>query len=61
MHDGSTIVLRKLDADHNCADRSAALAPLERARVSGEIVTGLVYINEDADSCTTSSARRRGR
>ena len=49
MHDGSTIVLRKLDADHNCADRSAALATLERARVSGEIVTGLVYINEDAD------------
>ena len=40
---------RKLDADHNCADRSAALATLERARVSGEIVTGLVYINEDAD------------
>jgi 2-oxoglutarate ferredoxin oxidoreductase subunit beta len=49
MHDGSTIVLRKLDADHNVRDRAAALATLERARVSGEIVTGLVYINEDAD------------
>ena len=49
MHDGSTIVLSKLDADHNCADRSVALATLERARVSGEIATGLVYINEDAD------------
>src|SRR5271154_508546 len=49
MHDGSTIVLRKLDADHNCQDRSAALATLEGARVSGEIVTGLIYVNEDAD------------
>jgi 2-oxoglutarate ferredoxin oxidoreductase subunit beta len=49
MHDGSTIVLRKLDADHNFRDRAAALATLERARVSGEIVTGLIYINDDAD------------
>ena len=49
MHDGSTIVLRKLAADHNCRDRSAALATLERARVNGEIVTGLIYLNEEAD------------
>ena len=49
MHDGSTIVLRKLDADHNCRDRAAALATLERARVAGEIVTGLIYVNEEAD------------
>jgi 2-oxoglutarate ferredoxin oxidoreductase subunit beta len=49
MHDGSTIVLRKLDADHNCRDRSQALATIERCRVAGEIATGLIYINEDAD------------
>jgi 2-oxoglutarate/2-oxoacid ferredoxin oxidoreductase subunit beta len=49
MHDGSTIMLRKLDADHDCRDRSAALATLERCRVSGEIATGLIYINEEAD------------
>src|SRR6202044_3247921 len=36
MHDGSTIVLRKLDANHDCRNRSAALATLERARVAGE-------------------------
>ena len=35
MHDGSTIVLRKLDANHDCRDRSAALATLERARDRG--------------------------
>ena len=48
MHDGSTIVLRKLEADHNFRDRAAALTTLERARVSGEIVTGLIYINDEA-------------
>ena len=49
MHDGSTIVLRKLDAEHDCRDRSAALATLERARVAGEIATGLIYIDDEAD------------
>jgi 2-oxoglutarate/2-oxoacid ferredoxin oxidoreductase subunit beta len=46
MHDGSTVVLRKLDANHDCRDRSAALATLERARVAGEIATGLIYIDD---------------
>ena len=49
MHDGSTIVLRKLDADHNCRDRSQALATLERARIAGEIATGLIYIEDEAN------------
>ena len=49
MHDGSTIVLRKLDAEHDCRDRSAALATLERARIAGEIATGLIYIEDDAN------------
>jgi 2-oxoglutarate/2-oxoacid ferredoxin oxidoreductase subunit beta len=49
MHDGSTVVLRKLDAKHDCRDRSAALATLERARIAGEIATGLIYIEDDAN------------
>ena len=49
MHDGSTIVLRKLDANHDCRNRSAALATLERARVAGEIATGLIYIEDEAN------------
>ena len=48
MHDGSTDRLHKLDAGHDCRDRSAALAVLERARVAGEIATGLIYIDDDA-------------
>src|ERR1700729_2391535 len=49
MHDGSTIVLRKLDAGHDCRDRSAALTTLERARNAREIATGLIYIEDDAN------------
>ena len=49
MHDGSTIVLRKLDADHDCRDRSHALATLERARLAGEIATGLIYLDDEAE------------
>jgi 2-oxoglutarate ferredoxin oxidoreductase subunit beta len=48
MHDGSTVVLRKLDANHDRRDRSAALATLERARIAGEIATGLMYIDDEA-------------
>ncbi|HSV01460.1 MAG TPA: 2-oxoacid:ferredoxin oxidoreductase subunit beta, partial [Roseiarcus sp.] len=47
MHDGSTIVLRKLDAAHDCRNRTAALATLERARIGGEIATGLIYIDDE--------------
>jgi 2-oxoglutarate ferredoxin oxidoreductase subunit beta len=49
MHDGTRIRLRKLDADHDFCDRSAALARLERCRAAGEIATGLFYLNEDVD------------
>ena len=49
MHDGSMIVLRKLDGNHDCRNRSAALATLERARVAGEIATGLIYIEDEAN------------
>ena len=49
MHDGSTIVLRKLDANHDCRDRSVALATLERCRAAGEIPTGLIYVEDEPD------------
>ena len=64
MHDGSTVVLRKLDANHDCRNRSAALATIERARTAGEIATGLIYIDEDANELheilgTTDAAAQR--
>jgi len=47
MHDGSTIVLRKVDVDHDPTDRAAAIGYLERHRAAEEIVTGLLYIEEE--------------
>jgi 2-oxoglutarate ferredoxin oxidoreductase subunit beta len=49
MHDGSAIRFHKLADEHDWRDRSAALAMLERHRVDGEIVTGLIYLNEAAE------------
>ena len=49
MHDGGTIHLRKLDAGHDCGDRSQALMTLERCRAAGEIATGLIYLSQADD------------
>jgi 2-oxoglutarate ferredoxin oxidoreductase subunit beta len=48
LHDGTAIRLHKLADDHDCRDRSVALAALEHRRAKGEIVTGLIYLNEEA-------------
>ena len=37
LHDGSTILLRKLDAEHDFSDRVEALTMLENCRETGEI------------------------
>ncbi len=47
LHDGATIVLRKLDSSHDIGDRTAALTLLETCRGTGEIPTGLLYLDED--------------
>jgi 2-oxoglutarate ferredoxin oxidoreductase subunit beta len=47
LHDGSTIVLRKIDVDHDPTDRARAFSYLERHREANEIVTGLLYIEEE--------------
>jgi 2-oxoglutarate ferredoxin oxidoreductase subunit beta len=53
LHDGSHILLRKIDADHDARDPIAAMRLLFEARHSGEIVTGLLYVNPDADDLCT--------
>ncbi|MEE8496513.1 MAG: 2-oxoacid:ferredoxin oxidoreductase subunit beta [Xanthomonadales bacterium] len=47
MHDGSTIVLKKVDAEYDPTSRSKALAYLEKHRDRGQVITGLLFINED--------------
>jgi len=46
MHDGSRIVLRKADGAYDPTDRVAAFEYVSRHQRAGEIVTGLLYIDE---------------
>jgi 2-oxoglutarate/2-oxoacid ferredoxin oxidoreductase subunit beta len=49
QHDGLVLRLRKLASEYDVHDRSAALAFLRERQESGEIVTGLLYIEREAD------------
>ena len=49
QHDGSTLRLRKLHADYDTGDKIGALTYLAQRKAAGEIVTGLLYVNEEAD------------
>ena len=46
LHDGDAVQLRKLSKEHDPTNKLSALKLLEDARRSGELVTGLVYLNE---------------
>jgi len=48
MHDGSEVHFRKLDDDYDPTDRVAAMAYVRRAQERGEVVTGLLYVDESA-------------
>jgi len=47
MHDGSLLVLHKLERDYNPRDRLASIKLLEQARVTSELFTGLLYLNDE--------------
>jgi len=44
LHDGSRVVLRKLDPAWEPASRAAAMMRLHEARQRGEILTGVIYL-----------------
>ncbi len=46
LHDGSTVALRKVSKDYNPTNRARAYSYLHEHQKSGEIVTGLLYIDE---------------
>ena len=46
MHDGSTVRFRKLTQDYDPTDREAAYQAVREAQGRGEVVTGLLYIDE---------------
>ena len=49
QHDGTTIALRKLNDDYDVHDRLAAMTFLQHHAAKGQIVTGLLYVEADAD------------
>jgi 2-oxoglutarate ferredoxin oxidoreductase subunit beta len=52
QHDGTYLKLRKLAADYDPTDKSAALAYLMHSHGKGEVVTGLLYVEpESQDLC----------
>ena len=53
LHDGSHLRLRKLSHQHNPQDRLGALRVIDQGRLSGEVVTGLLYVRPEApDLCS---------
>ena len=46
LHDGSTIVLRKIDKDYDLTSRASAFKYLRQRFNAGEITTGLLYLDE---------------
>ena len=51
MPDGSILQLRKLAANYDAHDRVAALSYVQRKQGEGEVVTGLLYLDQDAVDC----------
>jgi 2-oxoglutarate ferredoxin oxidoreductase subunit beta len=48
QHDGSVIRFRKLDEDYDPTDKLGALNHIQERAAAGEVVTGLLYIDESA-------------
>lgn len=46
LHDGSHVLLRKVHEDYDPSSRAGAFAYLQAHQARGEIVTGLLYIDE---------------
>ena len=49
QHDGTTLNLRKLNNEYDPHDRLAAMNFLQRHAAQGQIVTGLLYVEDDAE------------
>jgi 2-oxoglutarate/2-oxoacid ferredoxin oxidoreductase subunit beta len=49
QHDGTKLALRKVDADYDVYDRLAAMAFLQKHAAKGQVVTGLLYVDAEAE------------
>ena len=48
MHDGSKVLLTKLSGDWNPFNRESAFAKINESRSQGQLLTGLIYIDESS-------------
>ncbi len=46
QHDGSVVRLRKVDTDYDPTDRLKAMAYIQKHQAAGEVVTGLLHLND---------------
>jgi len=53
LHDGSHLRLNKLAQDHDPSDRLGSIRLLEEGRVRGQLVTGLLYLDETREDFAT--------
>jgi 2-oxoglutarate ferredoxin oxidoreductase subunit beta len=49
QHDGSVLRLRKVATDYDATDRLAAMSFIQTHQARGEVVTGLLFVDPDAD------------
>jgi 2-oxoglutarate/2-oxoacid ferredoxin oxidoreductase subunit beta len=50
MHDGTTIVLKKVGPDHDVTNRFAAMKLLDDARRERQFITGLIYVDQGRET-----------
>jgi 2-oxoglutarate ferredoxin oxidoreductase subunit beta len=53
LHDGSTLLLRKVHADYDPHNRVAAMNYLAEREAQGEVVTGLLYVERESEDLHT--------
>jgi len=49
QHDGTTLALRKINADYDVHDRVAAMNFLQQHAAKGQVVTGVLYLDREAE------------
>jgi 2-oxoglutarate ferredoxin oxidoreductase subunit beta len=49
QHDGTTVALRKVDAEYDLHDRFAAMSFIQHHAAKGQVVTGLLYVEQESD------------
>ena len=61
MHDGSVVRFRRVASDYDPREPRCGVRARARAQARGEVVTGLLYIDESRRRTCTPSPRRRPR